>query len=95
MDKYLVFTFRDGSLYKVPLQVVARHYCKQHQTETFEDSDLLKHWPLMPFSEIKDDLTKISSMPGLKASQFLADATAEIMTTLQLEEKLFTQNAKS
>ena len=88
MDKYLVFLFPDGSLYKLPTQVVARHFCKQHEVETCTDADTLAHWHLMPFADVKDDLTKISTAPGLKPSQFLAEASAEIMTTNQIEDLL-------
>ncbi len=88
MDKYLVFLFPDGTMYKLPWQVVGNHFCRHHQVETCTDADVLAHWHLMPFADVKDDLIKISTAPGLKPSQFLADANAEIMTTLQIEDLL-------
>lgn len=88
MDKYLVFTFPDGSMYKLPAEVVSRHFCRQHEVESCSDADLIAHWHLMPFAEVKDDLIKISTAPGLKPIQFLADANAEIKTTKEIEALL-------
>lgn len=83
MNKYLILTLPDGGLYRLPLQVVKRSWMYAAaevagipvlEVGEVHDSSLLEHSKSMSYSEVMDDLVKLSHGTAMAIRLFWKDA---------------------